>query len=45
MRLVVLEAKEAAEVENWGRKDERIVDVVAWATDILRTGWLGTMCS
>ncbi len=37
LRLVVLEAKEAAEVENLGRKDERMVDVVAWAAAILTT--------
>jgi len=43
--VVVLEAKEVAEVENWGRKDERIADVVAWATAILRTGWIGVMYS
>jgi hypothetical protein len=34
--VVVLEAKEAAEVENWG-KEERIVDVAAWATAMLTT--------
>lgn len=37
LRLVVLEAKEAAEVENCGRKEERIADVVACAAAILRT--------
>jgi len=43
LRLVVLEAKEAAEVENCGRKEERIADVVACAAAILRTRRVSVM--